>query len=351
MDDETKKGIEYLRGIFESGKALRLGEPQPLGQFNFWNYFVVRAYAKEWDFAISRDELSDLPGTRAYHKPANELARGLEQRFRNVSPNTFVTATGRLILLAVEWPFEAWAGRAASCLKVRVTDTLTKEFAYCFVSITHQQFLFELKENPFQIHAAIANSIRLAVDNGALPFYPSANEHPVEMQQVPLRFRTYISGDTDPSEFLKLKVLALGFKSGGKDTQVWIADPWDADYLGVETRSLQQEAEILEAEGFFVFSEDRVVASSGQKLILEARSYVRNSQAPPRAPQVASGGHKHDVFLSHASEDKLFIRELASELDKRNVTYWLDESEIKLEIVCAESSTKDLRHRVLESWS
>ena len=248
IDDETKKGIEYLRGIFESGKVLRLGEPQPFGQFDYWNYFVVTAYAKEWDFAISRDELSDLPGTRSYHKPANELARGLEQRFRNVSPNAFVTATGRLILLDAEWPIEAWSGRAASCLRVRVTDTFTKEFAYCFVSITHQQFTFELKENPFQIHAAIANSIRLAVDEGALTFYPSVNEHPVELQQVPLRFRTYITRDTDPSQFLKQKVFAFGFKSGGKDTQVWIADPWDADYLGVETRLLQQEVEILEAE-------------------------------------------------------------------------------------------------------
>src|SRR5208283_2310742 len=75
---------------------------------------------------------------------------------------------------------------------------------------------------------------------------------------------------------------------------------------------------------------DRVVASCGQKLLLEARPYVRNSQTFSQAPQAANSRHKHDVFLSHASEDKPFVRELASELDKRNITYWLDESEIKL---------------------
>ena len=117
---------------------------------------------------------------------------------------------------------------------------------------------------------------------------------------------------------------------GASIRRVWIADPWDADYLGVETQSLQQEAEILEAEGSLVLSDDRVLASSGQKLLLEARSYVRTSQAQPRLQQVVNGERVHDVFLSHASEDKPFVRELASELDKRNVTYWLDESEIRL---------------------
>ena len=39
---------------------------------------------------------------------------------------------------------------------------------------------------------------------------------------------------------------------------------------------------------------------------------------------------RKDVFLSHASEDKAqFVAPLAEELDKRGISHWLDEAEIK----------------------
>ena len=44
----------------------------------------------------------------------------------------------------------------------------------------------------------------------------------------------------------------------------------------------------------------------------------------------APSGNRRDVFLSHASEDKPFVRELAAELQKRNISCWFDESEITL---------------------
>src|ERR1035438_8279535 len=96
MNDEIKRGIEYLRGIFESGKTLRLSEPRVLGNFNYWYYFLIRAYEKQWDFAASRDELSDLPAMRNWHLSANSLARELEQRFTNVSPNLLDRKSTRL---------------------------------------------------------------------------------------------------------------------------------------------------------------------------------------------------------------------------------------------------------------
>jgi hypothetical protein len=212
---------------------------------------------------------------------------------------------------------------------VRVIDELTKGFAYCFVSITHQQSIFELKEDPFQIHEAIANSIRSVVDEGTITFYSSASEHPVELQHVQLQFVVRASVATDLSEYLKHKVLLLGFKSGGKDTQVWIADPWDANYLGVDVLSLRQEAEILEAERFLQLDEERAFARAGHQLLLLARPSSQGIR-PLQANGLRKEEAKHDVFLSHASEDKSFVRELAAELSKRGITYWLDENEIKL---------------------
>src|ERR1044072_1812850 len=38
---------------------------------------------------------------------------------------------------------------------------------------------------------------------------------------------------------------------------------------------------------------------------------------------------RRDVFLSHASEDRdEFVRPLAAELERRGITFWLDEAEI-----------------------
>ena len=48
MDDKTKRGIEYLRGIVESGKVLRLGEPHVSGNFNYWHYFLAGGPLIPW---------------------------------------------------------------------------------------------------------------------------------------------------------------------------------------------------------------------------------------------------------------------------------------------------------------
>jgi hypothetical protein len=252
----------------------------------------------------------------------------LEQRFKNISPNLFWSVSGRALEIDVQWPREAWANRAASYLRVKVRDNVTNEFAHCFVTITYQQGMFELKEDPFQLHAALVNSIRTAVDAGSVTFYPSAKEHPQELQQVLLRFDARTVGNTAIDTFLKQKVLSLGFKSGGRDAQVWIADPWDAQYLGTSPQALRQEAEILEAEEFLVLSEDRLFAQTGKKLLLEERSRRTAVDTAQARTGTTKSDEQRDVFISHASEDKPFARELADELAKLGLTYWLDEREI-----------------------
>lgn len=279
-EDEIKRGIEYLKSTIESGKVLRLGEPSVLGQFNFWYHFVVTAYSKQWAFTLSRDELSDIPGTRQYQLSALAFAHDLEKRFKNVSPSLFWCTSARLIEIEVEWPHLHWSGRTASYVTVHVTDKVTGEFANCFVVQTHRQDMFELKEDPFREYPGIANSIRKAVDSGSVVFYASRADHPHDLQQVNLTLGPTQPPATDVSGFLKQKVLSMGFRSGGRDTEVWIADPWDAAYLGVTLQSFQMEAEFLEAEEFVRLNdEDRSFASAAKRLLLEERA--RTSQPRP----------------------------------------------------------------------
>ena len=54
---------------------------------------------------------------------------------------------------------------------------------------------------------------------------------------------------------------------------------------------------------------------------------VRND--PP--PSVAAGGERHDVFISHASEDKdAIVRSLASALTSEGLKVWYDEFTLRI---------------------
>jgi hypothetical protein len=47
--------------------------------------------------------------------------------------------------------------------------------AKCFVVVTHQQQIFDLKENPFLEFNGIINGVRNAVDAGNLVFHSISN--------------------------------------------------------------------------------------------------------------------------------------------------------------------------------
>jgi TIR domain len=331
IDDETIKGVERLREIFENRGILKLGEPDDLRTNGFSLYFAVTAFGKLWDFCVTREQLSDLPAMPGYLKSADALARSLEYRFKNVSPNLFLTASGEPMQIEIEWPLRSLVPiQAATCVGGLVHNWRTQEFVHAFVVITHQQSVFNLKEDPFQLHEGIANSVRSAIDSNQLQFYPTEKDHPIEMQRVPLILGARTPIALSMCEFLKRKVGLMGFRSGDKDTQVWIADPWDADYLGVKVADLQQEAEILEAEGYLKLEETRQLAHAENNLLKELRSPGPLATPSRRTLQQSTHQTRFDVFLSHASEDKDFVRDLAAALRQRGVTYWLDEIQLRL---------------------
>jgi hypothetical protein len=331
FDDETRRGVERLREIFESRKILRLGEPSDLTGNRSTYYFTVTAFQKVWDFYATREQLSDFPSMPRYLESADKLARSLDYRFKNVSPHFFLTASGKPLQIEVEWPSRSLVPfRAATFVGALIQNVRAQEFAHASVIITHAQSEFELKEDPFRLHQAIVNSVRIAVDSNELMFYPSRKDHPDKMQDVTLAFDARTSITVSMSEFLKQKVGLLGFRAGNKDTQVWIADPWDADYLGVQVAALQQEAEILEAEGYLKLEETRQFAHAENELLKALRSPGLLATSSQAIASQSMGAKRFDVFLSHASEDKNFVRELAEALKQRGVTYWLDEIQLKL---------------------
>jgi hypothetical protein len=343
MNSETMRGIERLQMIFE-GNHLNLDQPQEMNN-GFSLHFVVRGVGRNWDFCLSREVLDDLPAMLQYQKSAAALAQALQARFKNVSPTLFLSGTSRLLNIEVEWPLQPYPQRAASYLRVSVTDRNSKEFAHCVILISHQQNRFELKEDPFRIHSALVNSIRRDVDQGKIAFYSTETTHPNTLQEIKLDFAAHPPTDVSPEEYLRAKVFWLGFRAGNKDTLVWIADPWDADYLGTLVPELRQSAEILEAHEYLRLDESREFAHADDGLLREMAPLGQRGEARAQsrptgsetfktteyAPTMAKVEAKTEVpqwdaFVCHASEDKEdFVRPLAEELRSRGLRIWYDE--------------------------
>jgi len=324
VDKQLQRGIERLAMIFESGHILNLAVPEPLlGRFAF--HFVARGYGKEWDFVLSGEALTDLPQTEGYQQSAARFARSLEKRFRTESPRLFYCISGVPILLQVEWPLEPLPNKAASCVRFEATDARDGRLAYGIVVITHQQSIFDLKRDPFLVQESVVNSIRTAVDAGLLKFYPE-QAHPIELQEVKL-FIGLPNVETPQlvDEFLRKKVILLAFKRGDSTSITWIADPWDADYLGASVSSLRQAAEILDARSELHLDELREFASIGRGLLARLREFELSKTTEKQIDRPAKDESKWDVFISHATEDKPYVTPLAKALEAAGVQVWIDE--------------------------
>jgi len=326
---QLEQGIALLTQIFESPQILKLSVPEPIrGRLAF--YFVARANEKEWLFTLSQEALSDLPAMKTYQQAADRFARDLEKRFRNKSPNLFFCTSGVPMLIQIEWPLEPLANRAASYLWVGVTDTRDGRVAHCYVVITHQQSVFDLKEDPFLIQESIVNSIRLNIDLGKIKFYQES-AHPIELQEVGLSINESVAESASTNlidNFIRQKVIWLAFRTGDAGSAVWIADPWDASYLGTSAAEIKRAGDVLDARSELRLDESHEFAAIGRELLGRLREFEQVRQRERPTPHDSG---QWDVFISHASEDKdSFVRPLAEALTKRGVRVWFDEYSLTL---------------------
>jgi hypothetical protein len=160
---------------------------------------------------------------------------------------------------------------------------------------------------PYHRLSAIINSIRADVDAGTVVFNPSFEEHPRIMQNVDFRYDATTPEPVSLSRYLQQKVWLLGFRSGQKNTKVWVTDPWDAAYLASTVALLRQEAAILDAQGFISLDEAEDFASAGKLLLTQHGPQPPKPASPPAAPTVAQARPEFDVFISHSTADKPYV--------------------------------------------
>ena len=189
------------------------------------------------------------------------LAVYLEQaarRLRNPNPNATVSLAGLpLVFRDFKWPFHLSTSGAdtylvhgvvgledgtGSPLHTKVAASMTVTFAEVVAA----------PEQPYA-EAFIYNAVRKTLDQGQLEMLKSGNRQPVPVttryySRWQKRFVFSDSTQTSRREFLATKVYWLSAVLGGNQP-VWIADPYDAQYLNTELGELQKDAEYLANDG------------------------------------------------------------------------------------------------------
>lgn len=187
------------------------------------------------------------------------------KRLRNPNPNATVSLAGLpLVFRDFKWPFHLSTSGAdtylvhgvvgledgsGSPLHAKVAASMTVTFAE----------VVPAPEQPYA-EAFIYNAVRKTLDQGQLEMLKSGNRQPVP---VTTRYysrwqKRFVFSDTTQTarrEFLAMKVFWLSAVLGDNHP-VWIADPYDAQYLNTTPEELQKDAAHLSTERILELDSD-----------------------------------------------------------------------------------------------
>ncbi len=218
-------------------------------------------------------ELSNsfAPATPEQQTGLAEYLAAAAKRLRNPHPHAAVSVAGLpLSFRDFRWPFHLSTSGAdtylvhgvvgiqdgtGSPLHAKVSASMTVTFAEVVAA----------PEQPYA-EAFVYNAVRKTLDYGQLEMLKSGNRQPVP---VTTRYwsrwgKRFVFTDSDEAmrhDFLASKVFWLSHATGG-DQPVWIADPYDAQYLNTTPEELQKAATALAAEGLLTLDGDFAAATS-----------------------------------------------------------------------------------------
>lgn len=270
IEDRVEEGFEILQDTIRTVGNLEL----ITFKYNFdrETYYVeVGSDSRTlFDFVLPMEFLHDLPSTKEYKASLSRFVKGLRQREQNGTVSEFHCLSGVPIQIEFVWPMERYRNKAANFLRANVRDTRNlSRLAKCAVVIPWS-LADEPEWDPFRLIEVSVNLIRYAVDGGLIEFF-EMNEQPETFQDVDTveakPKQRHFSLD-DIQFFLASKVYWLAFKRSSKDSRVWIADVWDASYLGVTPKELLQAAQVLDAKGAIKVSSE--IASADDGLLLRS---------------------------------------------------------------------------------
>jgi hypothetical protein len=314
VQDEVDVGLAMIRETVERRETLRLTSRRLDSRLA--QYFVVSAGQKAVDFVLSHEFVSDLPNTKSYRAFLNEYVSELEMRFEQPNPLDFYCRSGTALNVTIKWPITPISNRDASFVHVEVQDirmpTLVAKCSLIFVYPVGPS----ASRNPFQRQQAIVNRIRQGIDRQEVAFYARA-AHPHELQMLEIWPNEEPAPSTEPvpsinqtdlEQYLSGKVYWLAFKRADRNAKVWIADKWDATYLGIEAQALRQAAQIQDARGVLKLDKQDF-AGPGDALLVGNAAFEVQPRYTPRM-----------VFFSGSGKSAQFIRNMLRQILPEHLT-------------------------------
>ena len=210
---------------------------------------------------------------------ASHLA-GEAKRLRNPRPECYVTLAGLPIAFGrFAWPFHRSTSGADTYIvhgEMHLADggahNLHAKLA-ASVTLTFAEIVPAM-EQPYA-ESFIYNAVRKTVDMGQLEFLKSGNRQPVP---VTTRYysrwqKKFLFTETDDQERLRYLLSKVYWLSGvlGGGKPVWIADPYDAQYLNTTEADLLRMAGHEAGEGLVKLEGEFAAATPG--LMTQAASY------------------------------------------------------------------------------
>ena len=205
---------------------------------------------------------------------------GEAKRLRNPRPDCFVTLDGLPLSFGkFQWPFHRSTSGADTFIvhgEIRLEDgreqNLHAKIA-ASVTLTFAEIVPAM-EQPYA-ESFIYNAVRKTVDMGQLEFLKSGNRQPVP---VTTRYysrwqKKFIFTETDDKERLRYLLSKVYWLSGvlGGGKPVWIADPYDAQYLNTAEADLLRMAGHEAGEGLVKL--DGEFAAATPALMAQAAEY------------------------------------------------------------------------------
>jgi len=208
------------------------------------------------------------------------------QRSQNPNPDAFLTLAGLPVTIQMQWPFHG-SGSGGDfyllhgTMKLEDGSGLHADVAVQ-LSQTFKEQLHSLERQDSE--SAVVNALRKELDRKQLELLKSGKKQPVPISSRHYSIKNHKlvfakADDAQMREFLEAKAFWLAFKLNAekRGAKIWIADVYDADYLGTTTAHLLEIAQALTSEGLLKL--DGEFAQPTDSLIARGGDFENKMQA------------------------------------------------------------------------
>jgi len=241
---ETQLGVADLTKRLEAAGIHIIDQSRTPG-LQRSTYFAIGSAERQTDITISDSFLDDLPNTKEYQAAVDSYALAVAGRLKCGSPELFYCRSGVAVRVSIRWPIQAamYNSVLTTFILLDVINQVDGRIAKCSMEVGHT-----LGHTAFDIVMQTVNSVRTAIDEGLVRFH-SPDVRQETYQRIKRQQQFEHRSQSEIEQFLRGKAYVLGFIAVDEPSNVWTADPWDAEYLGTTMKELSLAARVLQAKG------------------------------------------------------------------------------------------------------